>query len=719
MMRSREHIDGILARLTLREKIGQLTMASADMAGTGPTFGGDYLEGLSVGEIGSVLNLWGTDRVFELQRIAVEETRAGIPLFFGLDVLHGLRTIFPVPLAEACAFDETLWKRTARAAAEEAASEGIDLTFAPMLDVCRDPRWGRIVEGPGEDPIVASRLAAAKVSGFQGCRLDAPGSIAATAKHFGAYGAVLAGRDYASANVSKRALDEVYWPPFKAAVAASVAAVMPSFNDLAGVPMTANATALKDLLRKRWGFGGVIISDYGAISELVTHGVARDLCHAAALALEAGVDIDMMGDAYRLGLPQALETALIDEASIDRAVRRVLSLKNALGLFDDPYLRCRGTALSSGKREATKTLARQAARRSLVLLKNAGGLLPLAQEGGGIAVIGPLADAGGEMLGPWCAAGVETEAVSLLEGVKAAFPKRRILHAKGVPIADLDPSGIAEAVQCASMSEIALLCVGESRWMSGEAASRARLDLPGIQADLARAVHGTGKPVVLLLASGRPLCVTELIEAADGALAIWFPGSAGGHAVADILSGKADPTGRLSVTWPREIGQIPIFYAQRPTGRPAGVGHYTAKYLDVPTEPLFPFAHGLSYSRVTWRRIRAMPHRVRPEGTVTLEVELRNEGPGSAEETVFVFIRDPLASIARPRLELKAVSKLCIGVNETRIARFTLSAEAFAFPDQDGNPVIEPGAIEILAGPSADVSRLLATQIWIEASRPA
>ena len=416
-------IEALLASMTLEEKIGQMTLVSAGQAVTGPGGPVDYLHAIRAGQVGTVSNLWGPERTREVQRIALEETRLGIPLLLVMDVIHGHRTIFPLPLAEVGSFDPDLWERTARVAASEAAADGLAMTYAPMLDVARDPRWGRIAESPGEDPWVAARFARAKVRGFQGGDLAAADSLAATAKHLAAYGAVTAGREYAAVDVSERSLHEIYLPPFRAAVEAGVAAIMPAFHNLAGVPMSADAAVLRDLVRGRWGFEGVIVSDYGAIAELVVHGVAADLAEAAALALRAGIDIDLMGNAYARGLPGALERGRVTMADVDTAVRRILALKAALGLFDDPYRR--GHGLTSQQLAPHRALAREAARRAIVLLTNRGDALPLAPDGGRIAVIGPLADARADMLGPWAAGARAEEMVTILEGVRAAFPRPR------------------------------------------------------------------------------------------------------------------------------------------------------------------------------------------------------------------------------------------------------------------------------------------------------
>ena len=712
---SENPVEALLAELTLEEKIGQLTLVSAGLAVTGPQGPLDYLDAIRAGRIGAVCNLWGPEATRAAQRIAIEETRLRIPLLFTLDIIHGHHTVFPIPLAEAAAFDPGLWARTARAAALEGAADGLALAFAPMLDVARDPRWGRIAESPGEDAWLASRFAEAKVRGLQGQDLAAAGSLAATAKHLAGYGAVTAGREYASVDISERSLREVYLPPFRAAVGAGVAAIMPAFTDLAGLPMTANATILQGLVREDWGFAGVMVSDYGAIAELVVHGVAADLAEAAALALKAGVDIDLMGDAYARGLPEALRRGLVGMAEVDRAVRRVLELKARLGLFDDPYRRGAAQGSTPEQLTAHRALAREAACSSVVLLTDRDGLLPLA-DGRRLAVIGPLADTQEEMLGPWTMSGRAEDMVPLLAGLRAAFPASDIGYAKGVEIEADTPSDLAAALQLARAAEAVLLCLGEARQMSGEAASRARPDLPGRQRELAEAVFDLGKPVVVLLSSGRPLMVPWLFERADAVLATWFLGSEAGHAVGDVLSGRCNPTGRLPVSWPVDIGQIPIFHGQRPTGRPADPAvHYSARYLDLPVEPLFPFGHGLSYTRFALAGVHAEPAELRPAGELSVEAEVVNEGGRAGEETLFLFVRDPVASIARPLLELKGFAKIALGPGERGSVRFSLAARELAFVGADLEPRLEPGLIELLVGRRARRDELLRTTVRLVA----
>jgi beta-glucosidase len=701
-------ITELIEAMTLEEKVGQLNMLTADLAVTGPGMPADYMAALRAGRLGSMLNLYGAELTREVQRVAVEETRLGIPLIFGYDVIHGHRTIFPIPLAEAAAFDPDLWERTARIAALEAAAEGLSLVFAPMLDVARDPRWGRISESAGEDPWLTCRLAEAKIRGFQGRELAASTTVAATAKHFAAYGAVMAGRDYAQVEVSERSLHEVYLPPFRASVDAGVAALMPAFTDIAGVPLTANAPLLRDLVRARWGFDGVMISDYNAIAELVPHGVAGDIPKAAALALRAGIDIDMMANAYTQGLPAALKRGDISMADIDAAVRRVLVLKARLGLFEDPYREGAVGVLGAGDRQAHREMAREAARRSIVLLTHRDNLLPILTAPRRMAVLGPLADAREEMLGPWSGAGRAEDMVTFLEGLREAWPHSEITHAKGVDIDGDDMSGIPAAFDLARHADLVILCLGEARWMSGEAGCRARPGLPGRQAELADAILDSGKPVVVLLSSGRPLAVSRLFERAGAVLATWYLGSESGHAVGDVLSGRWNPTGRLPVSWPVHVGQIPIFYAKLPTGRPFDPSfRYTSKYLDMSNEPLFPFGHGLSYTRFTLDNLRTDRSELRPGEAVSIEVDVSNEGERAGEETVLLFVRDPVASVSRPVLELKGMARIALAAGARGTVRMRLAADALTFVGNDIAPRLEPGLFELFVGPSANREGLL------------
>ena len=703
-------ISKLLSEMTVEEKIGQLNMLSAGLVITGPGDPGDYMAALRAGRLGSLFNLFGAETVREVQRVAVEETRLGIPLIFGYDVIHGHRTIFPIPLGEAAAFDPGLWERTARVAALEAAAEGLSMTFAPMLDVSRDPRWGRIAECAGEDTWLTARFAEAKVRGFQGTGIAEPMGLATVPKHFAAYGAAMAGRDYAQTDVSMRSFHEVYLPPFRAAIDAGAPAIMPAFTDLDGVPMTANSKALRDVLRMRWKFDGVTISDYNAIAELVPHGVAADIPEAAALALKAGVDIDMMGHAYTRGLQIALQSGLVTIEDINAAVRRVLALKERLGLFEDPY---RPYTLTAEQRAAHRETAREAARRSIVLMSNREEILPVVKPPRRVAILGPLADTKAEMLGPWPGAGRIEDMVTFLTGFREAWPQSDITHTGGVAIDSDDASGIAEASALARAADLVILCLGEARNMSGEAGSRARPVLPGRQKDLAEAVFATGKPVIVLLSCGRPLTVSWLFERADAVLLTWFLGSEAGRAAADVLTGKWNPTGRLPVSWPVDIGQIPIFYNRLPTGRPYDAKiRYTSKYLDMPNEPLFTFGHGLSYSLFGYRNFKVAPEQVRPGDSLTIEVDVTNEGKFAGEETVLLFMRDPVASVSRPVLELKAMAKASLKPGESKRVRMTLTTEDLMFLGQDFEPRLESGVLEFFVGPAGD-GMLLKTSITV------
>ena len=701
-------VERLLAALTLEEKLGQLNMIDA---GTPPGGEAEMERQIAGGRIGSVLNIHGAERLNRLQRMAIEGSRLRIPLIFGLDVLHGHYTIFPIPLAEAGAFDPDLWERTAKASVEETGRAGVTLTFAPMLDVCRDPRWGRIAEGPGEDAFVAGRYAEAKVRGFQGQDLAARDTVAATAKHLGAYGAVTAGRDYASVDVSERLMAEVYLPPFEAAVKAGVAAIMPSFNDVAGIPMTAHGGILNDLVRGQWGFDGVMVSDYTAVVELIAHGVAGDIAEASALALNAGVDIDMQDEAYVRGLPDALERGLVTMEDIDRAVRRVLTLKARLGLFDDPYRRVSAPPLPGDPLTHYSPLARDAARRSVVLLKNEHAILPLKNTIKNIALIGPLADAPLEMFGPWFAA-APLESATILKGLRDALPQTEIKHVVGVTIEGEDDSGIAEAAAAARAAEIVVLSLGETKDMTGEAHSRGRIELPGRQRALAEAILALGKPTIVLLSHGRPVALPWLFERADAVLATWFLGSEAGHGIADVLTGAWNPSAKLAITWPYDGGQIPIHHSQRATGRPANPDvYFSTRHTDLPIEPQFPFGHGLSYTRFAVTSVAAKPAEFALGETVTVEAEIANEGGVAGEETLFLFLRDPVASVARPMLELKGFAKVRLAPGARETVRFTLKPGDFAFLDKALEPRVEPGEFQIYVGPSADRTRLTAITI--------
>ncbi len=712
-------IESLISRMTLPEKLGQLTMTACGQAVTGPTIAGDSTAAIKSGEIGNLLNLVGAQNVRGMQDLAVKESRLGIPLLIGYDIIHGHRVLFPIPLGEASSFDPEVWEASARESAKEAAADGLAMTFAPMLDVARDPRWGRIAEGPGEDPLVGALMAEAKVRGFQGADLGQSDALAACAKHYCAYGCVTAGRDYAPVDISDRTLHEVHMPPFAAAVSAGVAAIMPAFTDLNGVPMTANRRLLRDWLRDRFGFDGVVISDYNAIAELMRHGIAADLADAAALALKAGVDIDMMADAYRRGLPVALSRGAVSVEEIDRSVRRVLILKERLGLFEDPYRRGKCPEPPAALMQR-RQLARHIATRSIVMLKNAGAALPVSRAAKRLVLLGPLANASAEMRGVWWGAAAPEGQVTVLEGLRSAFPQAEILHSQGVEIDSADFSAIAAGVDSCVGADAIILCLGEAAAMSGEASSRAHLGLPGIQRQLAQAVFERARrsatPVIVILFSGRPLVVPWLVEHADAVLAAWFLGSEAGNAIADVLSGRVSPSGRTPVTWPRAAGQVPIFFSERPSGRPfEAQDKFTSKYLDVANEPLFPFGFGLSYGRFELSNLRLSSSAIGMNDALTIQVDVINRGAREGQETVFLFTHDKVASVSRPKLELKGFGNVSLPPGGVGTVTLSVRAADLSFLGLDLERVFEPGEVEILVGPCADRTQLLAATIRLVA----
>ncbi len=697
----------ILARMTLDEKIGQLHMVSADAVITGPSGPPDGLRDLDQGRIGSVLNVWG-DEAAGLQRIAVEQSRLGLPLLFCLDVVHGFRTVFPIPLGEAASFSDEIWRDTAEAAAREAAEAGVSLTFAPMADVSRDPRWGRICEGGGEDPLVNARMARAKIAGFQGDDLRDEARLAATVKHFAAYGAGVGGREYDSADVSDYAMAADYLPPFRAAVEAGVAALMPAFLDIAGVPMTANRALLTNVLREAWGFGGVTITDYNAVAELIAHGAADSGLAAAALAFNAGNDVDMVSGLYHRHLAEAAAQGLVTLADIDAAALRVLRLKQALGLFENPYRAC--PPATPAQIAARRGAARRAARESLTLLRDPQGALPLPRQLDRIAVIGALAGSAADMRGAWAETGDVSAIVTIADGVRAAWPQA------GVSVCGDDP---AEAAAAARAAGVAILCLGETAAMSGEAAARANPALPDGQQALLEAVLATGARVIVLLSCGRPLAAPQLFAADCAVLVIWGPGSEAGHAIADVLSGAASPSGRLPVSWPRAVGQIPVFYGRRATGRPHEAGNrYSNGYADLPLAPQFPFGHGLGYATFVWSDLQVSAANP-PDRTsaLTISLEVRREAGGwpeggdcAAIETVFLFASVRVPGRTRPLLLLRDFTRIALRPGETRRVSFSASPDWLA---QEGL-IPAPEVVSFLeiivaasAEPEADPARCL------------
>jgi beta-glucosidase len=699
--------------MTLEEKIGQLIMAPANWGQTGPQAPGGGDQQVREGRIGSFLNFWGAAATLRMQRVAVEESRLHVPLLFAHDVIHGWRTIFPVPLAEAASFDTVAAEGAARIAAVEASAHGVHWTFAPMVDIARDARWGRVVEGAGEDPFLGSAMAAARVRGFQGEDLASSATVMATAKHFAAYGAAEAGRDYNVADVSERTLWEVYFPPFESAVRAGAGSIMSSFNEIGGTPAHASGWLLGDVLRGRWSFRGLVVSDWTGVEELLRHGVAADRPQAAARALGAGVDVEMSSTTY-VDLGPAARKGEFPLATIDSAVLRVLRAKQALGLFDDPYrysdtTRERRLTLTAEHRAAARALARQA----IVLLKNDAvgptATLPLRKDLRSIAVIGPLADDARSALGSWAGVGKPEDAITLLEGIRRAVPRARVLHTRGAPVDTVDTRGFGEAERMAREADAVLLVLGEREDMSAEAASRASVELPGSQEALARAVtraarsSDSGKPVVAVLMNGRPLAVPWLADSVPAIVESWFLGVEHGHAVADVLFGDHNPAGRLPVTMPRVTGQVPIYYNAKPTGRPpVATEKYTSKYLDVHWTPQWPFGHGLSYTSFAYSELRLSADSIRGGDSLVVSVSVRNTGARAGDEVVQLYLRDDAASVTRPLRSLKGFARVSLRPGEARNVRLTVRPEHLSLYDLTMRRVVEPGDFTVFVGGSSD-----------------
>ncbi|HKO59604.1 MAG TPA: beta-glucosidase BglX [Pyrinomonadaceae bacterium] len=698
--RIEQRINSLLARMTLEEKLGQLQQLDGEANGN---FRPEHVEMVRKGLLGSTLNVRGAVRTNQLQRVAMNESRLKIPVLFGFDVIHGYRTVFPIPLGEAATWDPAAVERSASIAAREARAAGVHWTFAPMVDIARDARWGRIAEGSGEDPFLGSVMATARVRGFQGSDYSAPDKVVATAKHWVAYGAAEAGRDYNSTDLSKRTLREVYFPPFKAAVDAGVGTFMTAFNDLNGVPVTANPYVLKQVLRDEWKFDGLVVSDYTAVMELMHHGLARDEAEAAGYALNAGTDMEMVSRLYNKHGAALIREGKLSTATLNEAVRRVLRIKFRLGLFEKPY--------ADEARETQSILtpehlsaAREAAARSLVLLKNEGDLLPLARTIKTIAIIGPLGDSQKDMIGSWTGDGKPEDAVTLLAGVKSKVsPQTTIRYTKGCELNDDSTAGFDEAVRIARESDAVILAVGESAEMSGEAASRSSLDLPGQQMQLIQAIHATGKPYVVVLMNGRPLTLNWTAENSPAILETWFAGTQGGHAIADVLFGDVNPGGKLPVTFPRSVGQVPIYYNHKNTGRPPDPNNkYTSKYLDVSWTAQFPFGHGLSYTRFRITNLRLSALQIGRTGKLTVTAEVRNVGKRAGDEVVQLYIRDMAASVTRPVKELKGFQRITLQPGETKRVEFTLGPDQLGFYDRMMRFAVEPGEFRVMVGPNSE-----------------
>ena len=694
-------VEALLQQMTLEEKVDQLSQLGVQDTPTGPVIDPGELAQRPMSTVGSVLGAYGVEQTRRLQEHAVTRSRLPIPLLFAFDVIHGFRTVFPVPLAEAAAWDVDLAQRTARAAAVEATASGIHWTFAPMVDIARDPRWGRVVESTGEDPFLGAALASAKVRGFHGAGPADPSFMLATAKHFVTYGAAEGGRDYNVADVSERTLREVYLPPFQAAVAAGVDGIMPSFNELAGTPLHSNTALLTGVLRNQWRFRGLIVSDFNALWELSQHGIAGGPTDRARLAFNAGVDIDMVSQTYRQYLPTLVRTGQVSLTAVDNAVRRVLQAKQRLGLLDDPYrysdeARQRTNVLTPQHR----ALAREAAQKSIVLLKNTDALLPLPKHLRNMLVVGSLATDAEATLGPWALAAHPQDSITVLQGIRRAVaPGTEVVYLPGASPISTETQNLNEVRQAARRAEVVVAVLGERADQSGEARSRADLGLPGAQEALLRALLDSGKPVVILLMNGRPLVLSQNVRQAPALLETWFLGSEMGHAVADILFGDVNPSGKLPITFPRNVGQIPLYYAHKSTGRPpSGDERYTSGYIDEHWTPLYPFGFGLSYTSFSYSAPRLSTQRLASTQVLAVKVTVTNTGARPGEDIVQLYLRDDVASVTRPVRQLRGFRKVQLAPGEARDLTFTLDQADFALLDSNFSPVIEAGTFTVFVG---------------------
>jgi len=700
-------LDSLLAEMTVEEKIGQMTLLTSGWSTTGPSMNEDYEEMIRKGQCGNVFNALTVEYNRSLQKMAVEETRLGIPLLFGYDVIHGFKTIFPIPLAEACSWDTAMIKESARLASKEASASGVTWTFNPMVDISRDPRWGRIAEGSGEDPFLGSAIARAKVEGHQGNDLSDSHTLAACMKHFAAYGDPIAGRDYNTVDMSERRFREIYLPPFKAAVDAGAATVMTAFNELFGVPATGSKYLMTQILRDEWDYKGMVVTDYTSIPEMIHHGYARDEKHAGELALNAGVDMDMQGTIYHEFLKESLEEGKVSEQQINQAARRVLALKYDLGLFEDPY-----RYLDEQKEkeiihsQEMMDHALKSAKESIVLLKNdtyqGSKLLPLSKELTSIALVGPLGDNQTELLGTWHASGTDSLVTTVKQGLEKEFPGTAIRYARGCDFTGEDRSGFGEALALASRSDLVVMAVGEKHTQSGEAASRSDIGLPGVQLELVQRMVETGKPVVVLLMAGRPMTIPWLDQNVPAILNTWHLGTRHGDAVADILSGETNPSGKLTASFPREVGQIPIFYSHKKTGRPYNPeDSYTSRYLDVSNEPLYPFGYGLSYTSFDYTGMQIDKEQMGFGETMKVSVNVKNTGEYKGEEVVQLYTRDLVGSVTRPVKELKGFRKISLEPGEEKTVEFTLSSDDLRFYTADMTYKAEPGKFKVFVGTSS------------------
>lgn len=721
-------IEELLAKMTLEEKCGQLNFVVGPIL-TGPSLqepisSADLDGQIKAGQITGIFNTNGAKNIRHLQEVAVKESRLGIPLLMGADIIHGYKTVTPIPLGEAASWDLVAIEKSAAMSAAECTATGMNLTFAPMVDISRDARWGRVAEGSGEDPFLGSLIAAAKVRGYQGKNLAAPNTMAACIKHFAAYGAPEGGRDYNTVDMSERRLRETYLPPYKAAVDAGAASFMNSFNELDGVPATGNTFLVNQILRKEWGFKGLVMSDWASIEEMVAHGFAADRNEAAIAALKAGCDMDMMSYVYIKELPQLVKAGKVDIKLVDEAVKRTLALKYDLGLFDNPYQY--GNVETEAKvvlSKENRAIALDIAKKSIVLLQNTHNVLPLSLSnlrGKTLALIGPLAEDKAEHNGTWAFFGEAKDVVSVADGIREKVgTQTTILTARGTDFYSMDKSGFDEAVKIAQQADAVVLAVGEAAVMNGEAASRSDIRLPAAQEDLVKAIMATGKPVVVLAFHGRPLDLSFLENQTPSVLACWTLGTETGHAVADVLFGEYNPSGRLPMSFPRNVGQVPIYYSYKQTGRfyrgnyaePAADRVYQSKYRDVKNTPLFPFGYGLSYTTFKYSKVSLDKTEITDSEPLTASVTLTNTGSRDGEETVQLYTRDVVGSVTRPVRELKGFQKIRLKAGESRTVSFKINASDLAFYRKDMTWGAEAGQFEIFIGAHAETTNSEAFQL--------
>ena len=716
-----QFIDNLMGKMTLQEKIGQLNLPVSGEIVTGQAKSSDVAGKIRKGQVGGLFNVKGVENIREVQKIAVEQSRLKIPLLFGMDVIHGYETVFPIPLALSCSWDMEAIKESARIAAKESSADGICWTFSPMVDICRDPRWGRMAEGGGEDPYLGSEISAAMVKGYQGDDLTDKNTIMACVKHFALYGAPEAGRDYNTVDMSHLSMFNNYFPPYKAAIDAGVGSVMTSFNVVDGIPATGNKWLMTDVLRDRWGFDGFVVTDYTAISEMIAHGMG-DLQQVSAMSLSAGTDMDMVADGFLTTLEKSLKEGKVTMAEIDKACRRILEAKYKLGLFDDPYKYCDVSRVKKDIFTAeNRAVARKIATETFVLLKNENNLLPL-QHKGKIALVGPLANTKANMPGTWSVAAASDKYNSLYESMKQSLAgKAEVLYAKGSNLmydaqreaeATMfgremrDPRSaqelLDEALNVASQADVIVAAVGESSEMSGESSSRTNLEMPDAQRDLLTALKKTGKPIVLVYFAGRSTVMTWEQENFPAILNVWFGGSEAADAICDVVFGDVSPSGKLTTTFPKNVGQIPLYYNHLNTGRPLEAGKWFSKfrsnYLDIDNDPLYPFGYGLSYTTFRYGDLQLSNNSMNEKGKITASVTVTNTGNYDADEIVQMYIRDMVGSVARPVKELKGFERIHLKKGESRTVSFDITAKQLKFYNSALNWVCEPGEFEVMVG---------------------